>query len=251
MNRRPHPAFARTVTLGGIGRVLLGGFGLVILLLLAAGLLGIRNISAIRRTTAQLMEEQVRISGLLDAVLREQRAINAIYAGFARSPEQIDRATLLEQLAASDRDIEKIAEATAEEPQQVIWRDLYFAATAFSGEARRMIGAPEREERLLRSLLVAHQTVLKLVDRLIEVQTARSLILKERIEDVSTRLLRETATLFGGGLVLAIAFALATYQADGKADPAIGVADGGAEPGVMAPAGEAGDNGASILARTS
>jgi len=192
--------------------VLLGGFGLVILLLLVAGLLGIRNISAIRSTTAQLMEEQVRISNLLDAVRREQRAINAIYAGFARSPEQIDRASLLEQLATSDRDIEKIAEATADEPAQVIWKDLYFAATAFSGEARRMIDAPERETRLLQRLLEAHQTVLKLVDRLVEVQTARSLILKERIEDVSTRLLRETSILLGGGLLLAIAFALATFR---------------------------------------
>lgn len=212
MNERASAAVARPVTPGVIGRVLLGGFGLVILLLLAAGLLGVRNISTIRLTTTQLTEEQVRISNLLDAVLREQRAINAIFAGFARSPEQIERETLLEQLAASDRDIEQIAQATADEPEQVIWRDLYFAATAFSGEARRMIDSPEREARLLRSLLLAHQTVLKLVDRLVEVQSARSLGLKQRIEDVSAKLLRETAILLGGGLSLAIAFALLTFR---------------------------------------
>jgi signal transduction histidine kinase len=158
------------------------------------------------------MEEQVRISGLLDAVLREQRAINAIYAGFAKSPEQIDRAALMEQLAASDRGIENIAKATADEPEQVIWRDLYFAATAFSGEARRMIGTPEREAGLLQRLLVSHQTVLKLVDRLVEVQSERSLRLQARIEDVSSKLLRETAILLGGGLVLAVAFALVTFR---------------------------------------
>lgn len=212
MKTKGHVALAKPVTLGVIGRVLLGGFGLVILLLLAAGLLGVRNISAIRGTTAQLMEEQVRISGLLDAVLREQRAINAIYAGFAKSPEQIDRGALMEQLAASDRAIENIAKATADEPEQVIWRDLYFAATAFSGEARRMIGMPEHEARLLQRLLVSHQTVLKLVDRLVEVQSRRSLTLQRRIEDVSARLLRETAILLGGGLLLAVAFAVLTFR---------------------------------------
>lgn len=212
MSRSAHAATVKPVTPGTIGRVLLGGFGLVILMMLAAGLLGVRNISTIRSTTTQLMQEQVRIAGLLDAVLREQRAINAIYAGFARSPEQIDRAVLLEQLAASERDIEAIARATADEPGQAIWKDLYFAATAFTGEARRMIDAPEREVRLIRGLLVAHQTVLKLVDRLFEVQSARSLALKQRIEDVSARLLRETAILLGGGLALAVAFALLTFR---------------------------------------
>ncbi len=212
MSRRTRAAAVKPVTPGTIGRVLLGGFGLVILMMLAAGLLGVRNISAIRSTTTQLMQEQVRIAGLLDAVLREQRAINAVYAGFARSPEQIDRASLLEQLAASEREIEAIARATADEPGQAIWRDLYFAATAFTGEARRMIDAPEREVRLIRGLLVAHQTVLKLVDRLFEVQSARSLALKRRIEDVSARLLQETAILLGGGLALAIAFALLTFR---------------------------------------
>ncbi len=212
MSKQTHAALARQVTLGTIGRVLLGGFGLVILLLLAAGLLGVRNIGAIRTTSAQLMEEQVRNSGLLDAVLRQQRAINAVYASFASSPRQFDREALLEQLAASDRGIERIAAATADEPEQVFWKDLYFAVTAFSGEARRMIDVPERRTGLLQRLLGAHQTVLKLVARLVEVQAARSLTLKRRIEDVSARLLRETAVLLGAGLALAIVFAVITFR---------------------------------------
>jgi two-component system sensor histidine kinase UhpB len=212
MRRQTHAALARPVTPRTIGRVLVGGFGLVILLLLAAGLLGVRNIGSIRATSAQLMEEQVRISRLLDAVLRQQRAINAIYAGFARSPEEFDRGALLDQLEASDRGIERIAEAAADEPEQVIWRDLYFAVTAFSGEARRTIDVPERQTRLLQRLLGAHQTVLRLVDRLVGVQAARSLRLKGQIEDVSARLLRETAVLLGAGLALAIVFALITFR---------------------------------------
>lgn len=212
MRRETHAALARPVTPRTIGRVLVGGFGLVILLLLAAGLLGVRNIGAIRATSAQLMEEQVRISRLLDAVLRQQRAINAIYAGFARSPEEFDREALLDQLEASDRGIERIAQAAADEPEQIIWRDLYFAVTAFSGEARRTIDVPERQTRLLQRLLGAHQTVLRLVDRLVGVQAARSLRLKGQIEDVSARLLRETAALLGAGLALAIVFALITFR---------------------------------------
>ena len=46
------------VTSRNILRVLLGGFGLVMLLLLAAAFVGITNIRSIQRNAATLVEEQ-------------------------------------------------------------------------------------------------------------------------------------------------------------------------------------------------
>ncbi|MBI5282710.1 MAG: hypothetical protein HY858_13580 [Candidatus Solibacter usitatus] len=205
-------ALARPVTQKAITRVVLAGFSLVILSMLAAGLLGVRSISNIRATTGELLEEQVRIQDLLDAVLREQRAINAIFAGFAQTPDKIDREQLLSQLEASDRDIEKIAADAADEPAQALWQDLYKAVTHFSVEARGMLDAPRGIRRPLRQLMSAHQNVLSLVDKLVEVQARRSVELKQQLEDISGRMLQQTSILLGASLLLALLCAIYTVR---------------------------------------
>ncbi|MBI5084989.1 MAG: hypothetical protein HZB13_10390 [Acidobacteria bacterium] len=205
-------ALVRPVTQRAITRVVLAGFSLVILFMLGAGLLGVRSISSIRATTGELLEEQVRIQDLLDAVLREQRAINAIFAGFAQTPDKIDREQLLSQLEASDRDIEKIAADAADEPAQALWQDLYKAVTHFSVEARAMLDTKRGPQRPLRRLMSAHQSVLSLVDKLVEVQARRSVELKQQLEDISGRMLQQTSVLLGASLLLALLCAVYTVR---------------------------------------
>lgn len=199
-----HAAVVRPVTARAIARVLLAGFALVILFLLAAGLLGVRNISSIRSTTAELLNEQVRIQDLLDAVLKEQRTINAIYADFAKQPDEINEDQLVAQLEASDRDIEQLAAEAAGEPEQALWQDLYRAVTHFSAEARVILSQDTSKRRPLRQLMDVHQTVLRLVDELVEAQTQRSVILKQRLEDLSTRLTMQSAALLGASLLMSL-----------------------------------------------
>lgn len=200
----PGRSAVRPVTQRAVRRVLAAGYALVMLCLLAAGLLGVRNITSIRATSAELLQEQVRIQNLLDAVLRGQRAINAIFADFARQPEEIDEAQLLSQLDASDREIEKIAEELAGEPEQALWQKLYDAAADFSNEARLVLGEDASRRRPLRRLMHAHQSVLRLVDQLVEVETRRSVALKQRIEELSLRLARQSALLLGAGFLMAL-----------------------------------------------
>jgi len=192
------------VTQRAIRRVLIAGYGLVMLCLLAAGLLGVRNITSIRAASAELLDEQIRIQNLLDAVLRGQRAINAVFAGFARQPEEMDEAQLLSQLDASDRDIERIVAESAGEPEQALWQDLYRAATEFSSEARLILGEDAAQRRPIRRLMHTHQRVLSLVDRLVEVETRRSVALKQRIEELSVRLAQQSAILLGAGFLMAV-----------------------------------------------
>ncbi len=200
----PGHVVVRPVTRRAIRRVLIAGYGLVMLCLLAAGLLGVRNIASIRAASAELLEEQIRIQNLLDAVLRGQRAINAVFAGFARQPEEIDEAQLLGQLDASDRDIERIAAESAGEPEQALWQDLYHAATDFSDQARLILGEDASQRRPIRRLMHAHQQVLGLVDKLVEVETRRSVALKQRIEELSVRLAQQSAILLGAGFLMAV-----------------------------------------------
>ncbi len=202
----PQPARAamQPVTQSAIRRVLAAGYGLVILCLLAAGLLGVRNLASIRATSAQLLEEQVRIQNLLEAVLRGQRAINAVFADFAREPDTIDEAQLLAQLENSDREIERTAGEAAGEPEQALWQQLYSAATQFSSEARLILGEEAAQRRPLRRLMHAHQAVLSLVDQLVEVEMKRSVALKQKIEELSVRLAQQSAVLLGLGFLLAV-----------------------------------------------
>lgn len=204
----PGHVAVRPVTRRAIRRVLIAGYGLVMLCLLAAGLLGVRNIASIRAASAELLEEQIRIQNLLDAVLRGQRAINAVFAGFARQPEEIDEAQLLSQLDSSDRVIERIAAESAGEPEQALWQDLYRAATDFSNEARLILGEAAAQRRPIRRLMHAHQNVLGLVDRLVEVEMRRSVALKQRIEDLSLRLAQQSAILLGAGFLMAVICAI-------------------------------------------
>jgi signal transduction histidine kinase len=206
----------RAITGSFIVRVLLGGFGLVILLLLAAGLLGVRNISSIRATATDLLEEQVRTSDLLDAVLREQRTITAIYENIARRPKALDRDQLLGQLVASDKDLADIVEAASDEPDQGLWKQLFSGASDFSEEARKILASetpvPEPSVRLLD----IHRAVLALVDRLVDVESRRSKELKLQLESLSGSLLRQSSVLLGGGLILALLFAFVTVRLTGE-----------------------------------
>lgn len=205
-------AVTRPVTQRSIARVILGGFALVILLLLVAGLLALRNINSIRSTNAELLDEQVRTQELLDAVLREQRAINAIFAGFAKHPDQLSREQLLEQLAASDRGIETIAADTVGEPAQLLWQDIYQAVTRFSYQARSILNSPTQQERPVRRLMEAHQNVLLLVDKLVVFQGRRTVSLKQQLEESAARFLRQTASLMGASLLLALLCAVYTVR---------------------------------------
>ena len=206
----------RAVTGGIIVRVLLGGFGLVILLLLAAGLLGVRNISSIRATATDLLEEQVRTSDLLDAVLREQRTITAIYENIARRPESLDRDQLLGQLVASDKDLADIVEAASDEPEQGLWKQLFSDASSFSDEARKILASESPVKEPSIRLLETHRQVLTLVDKLVEVESRRSKELQQRLEASSGSLLRQSSILLGGGLVLALLFAFVTVRLTGQ-----------------------------------
>ena len=208
-------AFARPVTRTAIVRVLLAGFSLVILLLLAAGFVGVRNLSAIRSTAEEILAGQARTGELLDEVLRQQRAINTIYASFARPPDLLDREETLEQLQASDKDIEKIATAVQGQPGEELWKDLFDAASLFSREARRILEENDRAPAATAELLESHQRVVGLVDRMIDASSARSVRLSRQLEVFSSRMLREAAMLLGGGLLLALGCAFFTLRLTG------------------------------------
>ena len=203
---------SRTITQVRITRTLLLGFGLSILLLLIAGFFGVNNISTIRSSAAALLQQQSLTSDLLEEVQREQRAINAIYGSFARRAEPINKDEVVAQLAEADESIERIATASAGQRDQNTWRDLYQAVTRFSAEAKVLLDDDKGPQGPSRRLFEDHQQVLTLVDKLVESELTRANLVRRRLEDVSSRLLRESAILLSAALLLAIGIAVYTVR---------------------------------------
>ena len=71
--------FAKEITQTTIFRVLIAGFMLVILLLLAAGFMSVRNIRSIQVSVADLVEEGLVTIRLVDDIQREQAALSAVF----------------------------------------------------------------------------------------------------------------------------------------------------------------------------
>jgi hypothetical protein len=71
--------FAKEITQTAIFRVLIAGFMLVILLLLAAGFMSVRNIRSIQVSVADLVEEGLVTIRLVDDIQREQAALSAVF----------------------------------------------------------------------------------------------------------------------------------------------------------------------------
>src|SRR5258706_311738 len=75
--------FPRQITHQNIFRVLIAGFSLVILLLLAAAFVGIRNIQSIRESAASLVREQSVTKRLIDELHSQQTSLSEVFSVLA------------------------------------------------------------------------------------------------------------------------------------------------------------------------
>ena len=136
-DREPMPISARQITHGNILRVLLLGFTMVILLLVAAGFVGVRNIHSIQASAATLVGEQDETSNLIEEIERERGALNAVLYHLARDPESVDRQKVLSDLKTVDENLKEVVDSAAGTPEEALALELRRAALDFSEEARR------------------------------------------------------------------------------------------------------------------
>ena len=97
------------ITHRNIFRVLLGGFSLMILLLVAASVVGVRNIESIQRSAAELVHEQALSNRLIGELQHQERSVSDVFSVLARDPESVDYQGIMSQLDEADRDIKRIS----------------------------------------------------------------------------------------------------------------------------------------------
>ena len=125
-----HP---RQITHQNILRVLVAGFSLVILLLLAAAIVGMRNIQSIQQNAASLVREQAVTNRLIDELHRQQTSLSEVFSVLARDPDSLDYVHILQQLDEADRDIDRISAEGAQDAEH----DSVDAAQAIVGAVFR------------------------------------------------------------------------------------------------------------------
>ncbi len=201
------------ITDRSIKGVLVSGFGLVILMLLASGFIGVRNAKVIQESAQRLVGEQVSTARLVDEVHREQGALQAVFNNLSKDPNSVDRNEILSQLNEADVAMEQVVKAGAGTPDEALWKELGRTAGAFSGEARRVLALEDAESVLLSDdLLERHEEVIEIVQRLIASGTVRSGFAQQVLDANSRTLVRQAVMLLGAGLLLALVIAVFTVR---------------------------------------
>src|SRR3954470_9606340 len=100
----------RQITHRNIFRVLIAGFGLVGVLLVAAALVSIRNIQSIQENANDLVREQSLTNQLIDELHSQQTALSEVFSVLARDPDSVDYGKIMSQLDEADHDIARISE---------------------------------------------------------------------------------------------------------------------------------------------
>jgi signal transduction histidine kinase len=202
----------RQVTYGNILRVLLAGFGLVILLLVVAGFIGTTNIRSIQRNAATIVQDQQEFAALIDAIQHEQEALSAVFYNLSREPEFVDRAKILAELDTADNNIGEIVDRTEGSPSEAMGRQLEKATEAFATEARRLLGQAHAPTLLSRDLFQRHRQVTTAVARLVVSGHERSQAAQEAITLQSRRLFTQSLVFLGASLALALIFSVVTVR---------------------------------------
>jgi len=195
-------SMTRQVTRRTILRVLVAGFALVTILLVAAGFVGIRNLWSIQANAASLVEEQSLTTRLIDEVQREQGTLSAIFYDLERDPP-VDRSEILRQLDEADRHIEQIL-SSIPGAREALWDEFRSASTAFSSEARRLLASSKDQIPSSRALLHLNQQVMAIVARLIAASHEKANAAQSQIRRRSEELVRQSLLLLGTSLALGV-----------------------------------------------
>jgi signal transduction histidine kinase len=193
-------------------RVLAIGFAAVIVLLVAAALIGVNNARSNEAAAGNLVYDQLVVARLLDDVEREQEVLNTIFYRLTRTPEIVDRERVLEDLDQTDRKVEDLAKNARTGPAADDWSQLYRAIRGFSLEARRLLRQKTVTPDTSRYLFIRHEEVTAEVAKLVDLSEQRGIATFQLINRRTSRLGAETWALVGGCLAVALGCAFFTVR---------------------------------------
>jgi len=206
----------RQITHQNIFRVLTVGFSLVILLLLAAAAVGIRNIRSIQGNAASLVHDQELTNRLIGELHSQQTSLTEVFSVLARDPDSVDYDGIMDELGQADKDIERIAAEGARTPERQLWQRLRETSAQFSAEARRILSQDTPESFTSMELVRDHEAFIAVVARLIETEYRKVSAAQAQINHRSASLLEASLLFVSASMVLALIFAGITVGMVGR-----------------------------------
>jgi signal transduction histidine kinase len=201
------------ITSSTILRVLVVGFALVILLLLAAAFVGVENVRSIQANAARLVGEQLVTTRLIDEIQREEGSLTAVFHSLETwTPASVNRENILSQLNESDQHIEKIVVAAAGSPEEPLWLELRSASAGFSAEARLLLTSGETRSFSSRELFRRHDQVIAVVAKLINASYQKASAAQDEIQRRSHELETKSLLLLSACLLAALVCAWLTMR---------------------------------------
>lgn len=192
-------------------RALAFGFGLVMLLLGAAGVLAVREGRSIRESASKLVREQILVTKLLHEAQVEEDALALALHRLAGTVGAGERAEALAGLEKADLAIARLADEAALSPEAESWRRLSQEARAFTLEARSALGDGQgTAPASLEDLFSRHDEVVRLIHELILESTGHLEEIDRRLALQLGDLARESAFLLGACFLLALLCAVGT-----------------------------------------
>lgn len=210
--KKHRPMLAHQITETTVFRVLIAGFLLVTLLLVAAGFVSVYYIRSIKQGVADLVEEEQVTAGLIDDIQRGQAALDAVFYKLSRDPEYVDREKILSELDLSDKRLQEMGEWLADTAEEPLWSELHQASAEFSAEARRLLALERPTTLLSRDLFRRHEEMLAIAGRLAATSRQNAAAARQQIDQRSGELLRHSVILLGALLLLALACAALTVR---------------------------------------
>ena len=199
----------RHITHHSILVVLTAGLSLVILLLAAATIVGVRGIQSIRESASSLVREQAVTNHLIDELHNQQTNLSEVFSVLARDPDSVDADRIFIQLDTAERDIDRISTEGERTAEGHLWIRLRQTSLQFSGEARRLL-TEEVETYASSDLFRRHEAFVSVVARLIEAEYRKVSAAQAQIDRYSSHLLRNSQGIGSGAALLAILFAILT-----------------------------------------
>lgn len=202
----------KQITHATIFRVLIAGFLLVILLLLAAGFVSVRNIRSIQESVAGLVSQELVTARLIDEIQHEQAALSAVFYKLSRDPQFVDREKILSELDAADDRIEQVVASVQDSKEAPLWNALQKSLSEFSDEARRLLSLGTPTTLLSRELFRRHQDALAIMVKLAAASYAKASASKKLIDERPRTLMRHSVILLGTCVLFAILGAILTVR---------------------------------------